>query len=103
MRIAANLGVEQTSAAAGEVVHGMRTCGLSRQVDGVAESAVAGEMEAGGLILVGEYVEFRQPEVWLVLVRRYLCFIVDWARVMEERPKSGIGGLLPGENYMEVI
>lgn len=55
-----------------------------------------------GLISVGEYVEFRQPGVWLVLVRRYLCFVVEWERLLTERPMPGLGGLLPGENWKEV-
>lgn len=55
------------------------------------------------MILVAEYVQEKQPGVWLALVRRYLVFIVDWEKIMTERPKSGIGGLLPRENYMEVI
>jgi hypothetical protein len=35
-----------------------------------------------GLISIGEYIEFRQPAVWLILVRRYLCFVgVNWRAV----------------------
>lgn len=51
---------------------------------------------------IAEYIQHQQPEVWLALVRRYLCFVVDWEKVMTERPKSGIGGLLPGEDWKEV-
>lgn len=54
------------------------------------------------IITIGEYVECRQPGVWLALVRRYLCFVVDWARIMQERPKSGLGGLLPDEDWKVV-
>jgi hypothetical protein len=57
---------------------------------------LAGEVEAGR-VTIAELVRHKQPEVWLILVRRYLCFVVDWARIMEERPKPGRGGLLSGE------
>jgi hypothetical protein len=58
---------------------------------------VARPVEGCGVILVAEYIQEKQPAVWLALIRRYLCFVVDWARMMEERPKPGRGGLLPGE------
>jgi len=56
----------------------------------------------GSILTVAEIVQYKQPEIWLILVRRYLVFIVDWARLMEERPKSGIGGLLPGEKVVNL-
>ena len=64
---------------------------------GFTEGALAGEMEEGGLILIAEYVEFKQKDVWLALVRRYLCFIVDWEAIMKERPLPGRAGILPEE------
>ena len=53
------------------------------------------------MIKLGELIEYNQPEIWQVLVRRYLCFIVDWEEIISERPKPGVGGLLPGENWLE--
>jgi hypothetical protein len=49
------------------------------------------------MIKLGEFIEHNQPDIWQVLVRRYLCFIVDWEEIMTERPKPGRAGLLPGE------
>ena len=53
------------------------------------------------MIAIGEYVEHNQPHIWRLLVRKYLCFIVDWEEIMSERPKLGIGGLLPGEEAVK--
>ncbi|MGB9903062.1 MAG: hypothetical protein ACPLQO_00150 [Desulfotomaculales bacterium] len=43
---------------------------------------------------------WNQPAVWLALVRRYLCFIVDWDRLMREPSLPGRAGLLPGEKVV---
>lgn len=54
------------------------------------------------MILVAEYIQEKQPGVWLALVRRYLCFVVNWQAIMTERPKPGRAGLLPGEKVVNL-
>jgi len=77
-------------------VYPVREGGVYLLGHGFAEGALAGEMEEGGLT-IAEYIQHRQPEVWLALVRRYLCFIVDWEAIMKERPLPGRAGILPEE------
>lgn len=54
-------------------------------------------METGGLITIGEFIAWKQPQVWQLLLRHYLCFLVDWNRLMREPPKPGLAGILPEE------
>lgn len=54
------------------------------------------------MIAIGEYIEHHQPQVWEALVRRYLCFVVDWEEIMSERPLPGRAGLLPGEEVVNL-
>jgi len=63
------------------------------------------------VIKVGEYVEWRQPFVWRALGRKYplrrpvplVAVWVEglpfelWRALMQERPRPGLAGLLPGE------
>jgi hypothetical protein len=49
------------------------------------------------IILLGEYVAWRQPRVWRELVRRYLVYLDDWESLMREPPLPGRAGLLPEE------
>jgi hypothetical protein len=60
---------------------------------------LAGEAvrEESGLITIGEFIAWKQPKVWERLLRRYLCFTVNWRAIMEEPPKPGRAGLLPEE------
>jgi len=51
----------------------------------------------GRIIQIGDYVKWKQPYVWRFLERQYLCYLVDWKAIMEEAPKPGRGGLMPGE------
>jgi len=39
------------------------------------------------MIRIGEYIEVMQPYVWRLLLRRYLCYLEDWERLMKERPR----------------
>lgn len=48
-------------------------------------------------IPIAEYIAYRQPYVWRVLLRRYLCYLVDWEKLMREAPKPGRAGILPEE------
>ncbi len=33
---------------------------------------------------IGEYIQAKQPRIWLLLVQKYLCYgKVDWKQVME--------------------
>lgn len=54
------------------------------------------------MISIQEYISYFQPDVWLVLVRRYLCFVVDWDRLMREPPLPGRAGLLPDEKAVGI-
>ncbi len=55
------------------------------------------------MITVADYVAWRQPgilailEGWRRVERHSLRW---WARLMQERPKPGLGGLLPGEKVV---
>lgn len=59
-----------------------------------------------GIITVAEYIAWKQPDVAAVLLIRLATMRLKelekhslrwWARLMQERPKPGLGGLLEGE------
>lgn len=100
VRLAFSLRPQQAPRPPGAAVHPLREGGLFGLGHGAASGAVARPVEGCGVILVAEYIEHRQPEIWLILIRRYLCFVVDWQAIMTERPKPGRAGLLPGERVV---
>lgn len=70
-----------------------------RAADSCLARAVVRE-EGGGVITIGEYIAWRQPDVaailqgWRKVEQHSLQW---WARLMTERPLPGRAGLLPGE------
>ena len=68
----------------------------------------------GEFVTIGEYIKERQPDIFQKLYRKFKLYIKDvtelvltaadisgkdkqYQSIMQERPKSGRGGLLPGE------
>lgn len=66
------------------------------------------------IITIGEYIQERQPDIFQKLYWKFKLYIKDvtaqilvaadvsgvdkrYQRIMQERPHSGRGGLLPGE------
>lgn len=41
------------------------------------------------MIPIGVYIAANQPAVWRLLIRRYLCELVDWGTFMRQVPRSG--------------
>lgn len=72
------------------------------------------ERGSDGIIKVGEYIAWRQPEVAATLMIRLatMCLrqtqaqlpysMQELDKLMRERPKPGRAGLLPGEKVEEV-
>lgn len=84
-------------------MYGMRQVGIFGLPDWEDDGSLARPAiweEGGGIITVAEYARWKQPEIMAILegwrrVERHS--LRWWARVMMERPKSGLGGLLRGE------
>ena len=65
------------------------------------------------MISIFEYIAWRQPDVALILMLRLATARLEaireqysfrwWARLMQEPPKPGLGGLLPGEKAEEIV
>lgn len=58
------------------------------------------------MIILAEYLAWKQPEVAATLLIRLATMKLKeleehsfcwWAKLIQERPKPGLGGLLPGE------
>ena len=71
------------------------------------------------IITIGEYIHQRQPKVFKILYKRFKLHLKDitelilvaadisgadkqYQYLMQERPKGGRGGLLPGEKEEEL-
>ncbi len=78
-------------------MYSVREGGLFRWDNGAAQGAVVRKVAQSSLIAIGEFVAWKQPEAWRLLVRQYLCELVDWDRLMRESPKPGRAGVFPEE------
>lgn len=69
-------------------LHDVRKTGADGLPDGEANNDMAiKEIREESWLTIGEYIQLTQPYVWRLLERRYLCYLVDWEKLMQGRPE----------------